>query len=143
MLLFNVLQLVGIGVLLVMGIKLLTAKGTVITQHDKVISRSHWYAARDGFLIAFVNPKALVFFTAVFSQFLYQGMALIEKFGLVLVAFTADTLWYSLVVLLVIQSSWLDRFHKYAWMLDRLFGGLLIFYCIFFTQTIVSKFNFA
>ena len=83
-LVFSIVQLVGVGILLLLGVKLLTSKTPVISADNKVLSQSRWQAARDGFLIAFVNPKALVFFTAVFSQFLYQGMSVIEKFGLVL-----------------------------------------------------------
>lgn len=142
-LVFSIVQLLGLGILLLLGVKLLTSKTPVISADDRVLSQSRWQAARDGFLIAFVNPKALVFFIAVFSQFLYQGMSVIEKFGLVFIASSVDALWYTLVSLLIIQTTALEKLQKYALIINKLFGGLLIFYCIYFTQQILSKESFS
>lgn len=135
----NVVQLLGIGILFALGIKLLTAKTETIREFDKTTSESRWRAARDGFLIAFVNPKVVLFFTALFSQFLYQGMSVGEKLGLVVVASSVDALWYSIVALLIIQTSTLDKLQRHAWILNKVFGGLLICYCIYFSEAILSK----
>lgn len=134
---FNIIQLVGIVVLLILGIKLLTSQAQFISTSNKVISGSHWRAARDGFLIAFVNPKVLVFFTALFSQFLHEDMYVSEKISLGLVAAIIDMLWYSLVTVLIVHTSAVVRLQQQAWMLDRLFGCLLIVFCIYFSKAIL------
>ena len=79
LLVFNFLQLAGIAVLLTLGIKLFNAQTPLISISDRPLSQSYWRAARDGFLVAFVNPKVMLFFTALFSQFLYQGMSVTQK----------------------------------------------------------------
>lgn len=137
LLVFNFLQLAGIAVLLTLGIKLFNAQTSLISISDRPLSQSFWRAARDGFLVAFVNPKVMLFFTALFSQFLYQGMSVTQKLGLVFVASSVDALWYSIVAFLVIQTTTLEKLHQYSLIISKLFGGLLIFYCIYFLQAIL------
>ena len=66
--LFDAIQILGSAFLVFLAIKLMIAPlkkdvGIVVSGPSSV-----WYALRDGFLIAVVNPKVLLFFTALFSQ---------------------------------------------------------------------------
>lgn len=56
---------------------------------------------RDGFLIAFLNPKMLAFFLALFAPFVYPGMAMERNFILVATPAVIDGLWYSLAALVL------------------------------------------
>ena len=62
-----------------------------------------WRYAKDGFLIVFLNPKIMIFFLAVFSQFLTPEQSLFTQFTAATLASVIDGLWYALVAVLV---SW-------------------------------------
>ncbi|MCC9621063.1 LysE family translocator [Thalassospira sp. MA62] len=57
------------------------------------------HAARDGFMIAFLNPKIALFFLALFSQFVSPDMGWSVKFLLAMTAATIDAGWYCLVAI--------------------------------------------
>ena len=56
-------------------------------------------------MISFLNPKILVFFVAVFSQFIYKELTRLDKTIIVLVAGLIDTFWYVLVALLIMNQD--------------------------------------
>lgn len=62
-------------------------------------------AARDGFMIAFLNPKLAIFMLALFAPFITADQGLAAKTVLVLTIGGIDALWYSLVVLMVMRSG--------------------------------------
>jgi threonine/homoserine/homoserine lactone efflux protein len=80
---------------------------------------------RDGFLIVFLNPKIMVFFVAVFSQFLTSSQTLMAQVYAASLAGVIDAVWYALVALLVSSgrvSAWLQRYRN---RLDIFFGLVL------------------
>jgi threonine/homoserine/homoserine lactone efflux protein len=141
LLIFNFVQLAGIVVLTYLGIRLISAKAPLIASSARVSPISHWRAARDGFLVAFVNPKVMLFFAALFSQFLHQDMTSLEKIGLVLVASSVDALWYTIIAVLIVKTTILSKLQRHAGVFNKLFGSLLIFYCVYFSQIIINKLN--
>lgn len=77
---------------------------------------------REGFLIVFLNPKVLVFFLAIFSQFLTTTQSLTTQLAAASLAAIIDGLWYALIALLIsvpAVNSVLARFSGY---LDIGFG---------------------
>lgn len=82
--------------------------------------------AMDGFWIAFLNPKLAIFMLALFSQFLRPAADLLEKGIMVATVTVTDASWYSLVVTLVSHSTLRAGLEKYAGLIDRVFGVLLI-----------------
>ena len=89
------------------------------------IASTHHQAARDGFLIAFLNPKTGLFFIALFSQFVVPGQELLSKGGMALLAMGIDGLWYTLVALLLSTTVARQRFLDYRHYLEGLFALLL------------------
>jgi len=88
-------------------------------------ARTDTPAWRDGFLIAFLNPKVGLFFIALFSQFVGPSYSLTTKGLMALLAMTIDTAWYVLVALLLSTTMARSRFlHFHRW-LDLLFALLL------------------
>jgi len=82
--------------------------------------------AMDGFWIALLNPKLAVFMLALFSQFLQPAAALLEKAIMVTTVTVTDASWYSLVVALVSHNALRAGLEKYAVLIDRVFGVLLL-----------------
>ena len=80
----------------------------------------------EGFMISFLNPKILVFFVAVFSQFIHKELTNIDRTIIVMVAGVIDTFWYVFVAMLLAGSNFIDKIKKYSVWIDRFTGVLLI-----------------
>ena len=80
----------------------------------------------EGFMISFLNPKILVFFVAVFSQFIHNELTSIDRTIIVMVAGVIDTFWYVFVAMLLAGSNFIDKIKKYSVWIDRFTGVLLI-----------------
>ena len=139
---FNLLQLSGCLYLLWMALKLLFAAAP--TQQspslDRVVlaTRSKWAAARDGFLIALINPKIILFFSALFSQFVSADSELWVKLVMAAIAGTVDMLWYMLVALVMSQPAALLRYQQSGPWLNKAFAVLLLFIVAGFVADFVT-----
>lgn len=83
-------------------------------------------AARDGFLIAFLNPKIALWFLALFAQFVDPGMTIQIKLAMAGLAAAIDGSWYVLAALALSTPAVLARLRRHARWIDRLFGVLLL-----------------
>jgi RhtB (resistance to homoserine/threonine) family protein len=83
-------------------------------------------AIRAGLLTNLLNPKAFVYFTAVFTQFIEPGTppAILTLFGLTSVA--VEILWFSLLTLVLTDTRIKARFLAVSHWIERACGGLLI-----------------
>ena len=85
----------------------------------------------EGFMISFLNPKILVFFVAVFSQFIHEEMARIDITIIVMVAGLIDTLWYILVAMLISGTKLIDQLKENSVFIDRVTGIFLLGVALF------------
>jgi threonine/homoserine/homoserine lactone efflux protein len=122
--LFKGLQWAGAAYLLWLGIKGLLAKAR--SGETLVDAPTTGSAARDGFLIVFLNPKVAVFFIALFSQVIGSDTTLMEKLVFAATAFFIDMAWYLIVAWLFSNPSWLGRLQANVVWLERIFGIVLI-----------------
>lgn len=83
-------------------------------------------AIRDGFLVAFLNPKLAIFFVALFSQFIQPDQSLETRLLLAATAWSIDTGWYLLVALGLSHSSLLPWLQNHGLWINRITGGLLL-----------------
>lgn len=83
-------------------------------------------AARDGFLVVFLNPKIAVFFIALFSQVIGVETSLPARLGYAATAMVIDMAWYLLVAWLFSSPRWLTRLQARTVWFERLFGIILI-----------------
>lgn len=123
---FAAVQLVGAGFLLYLGIRVLLSQSSAVVSAEAVSDSSTRGAGLEGFVIALSNPKIAFFFAALFSQFIQPDATVLEKTLIASTAAGIDTLWYSLVSLLLAQTAVLSRLQRHATLLNRLFGGILI-----------------
>ena len=131
-LMFDVIQIFGSLFLLFMALKLLFAPLEKSADIVVAMRSSPMKAARDGFLIALLNPKILLFFTALFSQFVRVDSEPWEKVILTCIAAGVDALWYILVALLISQTGSLAAFQKNSWWLDKIFSLVLFSIAFYF-----------
>ena len=81
---------------------------------------------RQGFLVAFLNPKIAVFFLALFSQLVDPNASGLEKAGMGLLAGGIDATWYVLVALVLSGTGlgpWLQARGR---IFDRVMGVTLL-----------------
>lgn len=128
-LLTKMISYAGAVYLLWIGMQGVLAKPTGSAAHPELQTKqtaSLFDAARDGFMIALLNPKIGLYFLALFSQFIHGGMGLDSKAIFVLTIIVVDGLWYILVSLVLsrgILLAWLKR--NQLWV-ERALGVVLI-----------------
>jgi threonine/homoserine/homoserine lactone efflux protein len=123
-LLFTALQWFGAGYLIWIGIKGLRARagaGELVVSVPTTGS-----AARDGFLVVFLNPKVAVFFIALFSQVIGSETTWLEKLVYAATALVIDMGWYMFVAWSFSNPRWLGRLQRNVVWLERVFGVILI-----------------
>jgi threonine/homoserine/homoserine lactone efflux protein len=123
-LLFTALQWLGAGYLIWIGIKGLRARAG--TGELVVNAPTTGSAARDGFLVVFLNPKVAVFFIALFSQVIGSETTWLEKLVYAATALIIDMGWYMFVAWSFSNPRWLGRLQRNVVWLERLFGVILI-----------------
>ncbi len=123
-LLFTALQWLGAGYLIWIGIKGLRARagaGELVVSAPTTGS-----AARDGFLVVFLNPKVAVFFIALFSQVIGSETTWLEKLVYAATALIIDMGWYMFVAWSFSNPRWLGLLQRNVVWLERVFGVILI-----------------
>jgi threonine/homoserine/homoserine lactone efflux protein len=98
-------------------------------------------AAADGFLIAVINPKIILFFSALFSQFVSVDTELWVKLVVAAIAGTVDMLWYMLVALVMSRPGALLRYQQSGVWLNKVFALLLLFIVAGFITEFMASFS--
>ena len=102
----------------------------MITNKTSESSRTYDGSGRrgfiEGFMIAFLNPKILVFFMAIFSQFINNDISNIDRIIVAVLAGIIDTFWYVMVALILAGTSFIDKIRMNAKKIDRSIGVILI-----------------
>lgn len=122
--LFQALQWLGAAYLLWLGIKGLMARK--LSGPEQTQPTTTGSAARDGFLVVFLNPKVAVFFIALFSQVIGDETSTLEKLAYAATALVIDMAWYVIVAWSFSNPRWLGKLQKNAVWLERIFGVILI-----------------
>ena len=92
---------------------------------DPASVRSSGQHLLDGFLIVFLNPKIMVFFLAVFSQFLTPQQSIETQVLAATLAGLVDGLWYGLVAVMVSLGSFGAFMRRHRDKIDLFFGAAL------------------
>ena len=133
---FFVIQISGSLFLIILGFIFIFKKNN--ENHTKTY-QMHSNSFAQGFIIAIINPKILIWFTAVYSQFIDINSSLINKAILVLTPSIIDTIWYSLVAILVTGYGLKEILNKRKIIIQKVIGGLLILMAL---SLIYSLFSF-
>lgn len=136
--LFESLKWLGALYLLWLGINGLRAarrqRDHSTSRHSQTTTGS---ALRDGFLMALLNPKTVLFFLALFSQVVSPSTSLPGKLGYAITAMLIDMAWYTSVAWLLSRPGWLARLERNGPHIDRIFGVLLIGLALFIFVEII------
>jgi threonine/homoserine/homoserine lactone efflux protein len=103
---FNAIQLCGSIFLLILGILFLKNSGKSLSIEDDQKSLNSFF---QGFAISILNPKILIWFAAIFSQFIEVSSTSLTKFMMVFIASSIDGIWY-IILTIIVTSFGLKKF---------------------------------
>ena len=95
---FNTIQFCGSIFLLILGILFLKNSGEKLSLED---DQKNLNSFIQGFAISILNPKILIWFTAIFSQFIEASSTNMTKLTMVFMASSIDGIWYIIVTIVV------------------------------------------
>lgn len=120
--LFTVLKVIGAAYLIYLGYKKFTQKEAFLDEIaiSKKNNKSNWRLFKEGFFIATTNPKAVIFFTALFPLFIDTGSPVLPQFLILTLTFMLYSFaflvaygWFSKSIKRYLKTSKrLDWFHK-------------------------------
>ena len=122
-LIFFVIQICGSLFLIILGLVFVFKKNNENQIETYQINSSSF---TQGFIIAIINPKILIWFIAIYSQFIDINASLLNKTILVLTPSIIDAIWYSLVAILVTGYGLKEILNKNKFVIQKIIGTLLI-----------------
>ncbi|MDV7106418.1 LysE family translocator [Vibrio sp. TH_r3] len=124
--LFKGISYLGAIYLGYLGVKALRSKGGVAEKLESGQKVNVLQSAKEGFLISLTSPKIMLFFTALFSQFVAAGSELFGRLLVVGTPYLVDGMWYTFIAFMLSSPVLLDKLRKKAVIIDRLSGIVLI-----------------
>lgn len=126
--LFTIMKFVGAGYLFYIGYKSLTAKAPSIhiQQDEKREDIDRFAAMRMGFITNVTNPKATLFFLALFTQVIHPTTPLGIKLLYGLEMMGATVFWFTFVAVLLSHNVVKKRFERVQHTAERVMGAILI-----------------
>ena len=120
---FIIIQIIGLVLLFLFGLMFVFQKNK---QDKKEEKQSQLNSFLQGFTIAIINPKILIWFTAVYSQFIAIDASFYFNSVLVLTASLIDAIWYIIVSILVTGYGLKNLLIEKKLMIQKTTGIVLI-----------------
>jgi threonine/homoserine/homoserine lactone efflux protein len=136
---FYLLQSAGALFLIWLAFNMITYKKSVSPEKYEV---SIYRGFLEGFMIAFLNPKILVFLVAIFSQFINSDITNSGLFIVAIMAGIIDTSWYVLVALTLAYTNFIDILRVNAVFIERFIGIILLILALFLVIKILYYSSF-
>ena len=121
--LFQLIQILGICFLLYFGIQFILQQSNEIIIDD---NQKNINSFIQGFSISILNPKILIWFAAIFSQFVSVNGTFTSNSILVLTASIIDCIWYVIVALVVTSHGLNNFFQKRIDIIQKVSGFILV-----------------
>ena len=121
---FNGLKILSIIFLIFIGIKSILNKEKLSLEKKDI--KENTISFLQGFSISIFNPKILVWFIAIYSQFMSTDNELIFNIYLVSIAGIVDACWYIILTFAVTTASTLSFFQTKSNIIQRVQGFLFI-----------------
>jgi RhtB (resistance to homoserine/threonine) family protein len=125
--LFNIIKWVGAAYLIYIGIKSLkTKKHQEVRVTKEARNITNWAAFRIGLLGDVLNPKATLFFLALFTQIIHPATPLNIQLVYGGTIVVQALVWYTLVAVLISQNVVKKLFQSILHWIERITGAVLI-----------------
>lgn len=127
--LYNALRYAGAAYLLWIGVKALLAKssGTAyVSKQTQELNVTAKAAFMQGLLCNLLNPKATLFFLAIFTQLLNASSTIVDKLVVAFIIWLEAAIWWPMVVFVFQTQIVQRRYFKLQVIIDKLLGVILI-----------------
>ncbi|WP_434777100.1 LysE family translocator [Neisseria sp. Ec49-e6-T10] len=126
--LFNILKYAGAAYLIYIGIQALRSKGNgkMDFQQQEKTPISLKKAFYQGLLCNLLNPKATLFFLAIFTQVLAIDSTFSEKLWYAFIILIQAVVWWPLLITIIQSHSVQTALNKVHKVLDKLLGTVLV-----------------
>ena len=121
---FNGLKILSIIFLIFIGLKSIFNKEKLNLEKKNI--KENTISFLQGFSISILNPKILVWFIAIYSQFMSKNNELLFNIYLVTIAGIIDACWYIILSLAVTTVSALSFFYSKINLIKKIQGYLFI-----------------
>ena len=126
---FNLIQWAGALFLIWLAFNMITYRPSGISNDEY---EGNWRRGfLEGFMIAFLNPKILVFMAAVFSQFINPDISNAGRFIMAIMAGVIDTIWYVLVATVLAGTPIINKLRANTGLVDRSIGIIMLIIALF------------
>ena len=120
---FLIIQILGLVFLFFLGLLFINQKNS----EEKIeVNPNQLNSFLQGFSIAIINPKILIWFTAIYSQFISIEATFIFNTILVLTASIIDAIWYIIVSLLITGYGFKNFLIERRIFIQKITGSVLI-----------------
>ena len=136
---FNAIQFCGSVFLLILGILFLKNSGEELSIDDE---QKKLNSFTQGFAISILNPKILIWFAAIFSQFIDVSSTSMTKFIMVLLASSIDGVWYVIVTVTVTGFGLKKFLENNTKTIQNISGIVLIFISLIILYNTLSPYFF-
>jgi threonine/homoserine/homoserine lactone efflux protein len=129
---FQIIQFIGAIFLIYIGYKIIFIKSSNEKKVDqKKITQSLLESFILGLTTSLINPKVIIFFTSIFSQFLDDNYSLSTKIGMAFLAGIIDTTWYILASYSVNLKTIKNYIKSNQKLIFFILGAILIIFSIY------------
>lgn len=130
LLLFTIIKLVGAAYLIYIGFSAIVSK----KKADKANFASagshkgihHFVAFRQGFFCNLLNPKATLFFLALFTVIIKPGSSMLMQVGFAIEMLILTACWFGMLSIVLSHQRVLQHFNKVRHRFEYVLGFLLI-----------------
>ena len=125
--LFLLIQILGLIFLFFLGLLFIFQKQSEEKNND---DQNQLNSFLQGFIIAIINPKIIIWFTAIYSQFISIEASIIFNLILILTASIIDALWYILVSIAISGYGTKNFLIDKKKMIQKITGSILLIIAI-------------
>jgi len=133
--LFLLIQILGLIFLFLLGLLFIFQKKSEEKNND---NQNQLNSFLQGFMIAIINPKILIWFTAIYSQFISVEGSIIFNVILILTASIIDALWYIIVSIMItgygVKNFLIDK----KLIIQKITGSILLIIAIGLLYNIIN-----
>ena len=138
--LFNGIKILSVIFLIYLGIKSIINKKK-LDFDKKSIAKEGVTSFLQGFSISILNPKILIWFVAIYSQFMSINNDIVFNSYLILTAGIVDTTWYIVLTLSVTSNFALKFVKNKIAILQRFLGIIFIAVGLVLLSQVLMPFN--
>jgi threonine/homoserine/homoserine lactone efflux protein len=136
---FHAIQFCGSVFLLILGIMFLRNSEQKLSIED---DQKNINSFMQGFAISILNPKILIWFAAIFSQFIEVSSTSFTKLMMVFIASSIDGIWYIIVTIIVTGFGLKQFLENNTKTIQNISGYVLIFVSVFILYRSLSPYFF-